>query len=255
MNKNLKISILLVTFSLLILLTGCEEVNKAEISALNTEIGLLTEIPEEEKVLRFNIENKDEDIILPDESLKSDFKLDEYYILTFDDNKNLVSYNHFDFEYPEARSLEVPEEVPVVEEEEIETKVNPIPPISQEIDLEGYEVFEDFETDFLNFADEVKITLYTDAEQDEDGEWMFDDGHQWTLIAEVDEQVYKLFDERIQMADLDLNIYTKDEDLHVILSQSSTAGFQVLDYTFDTESNTFIPEVAFQLEGDINKLN
>jgi len=105
-----------------------------------------------------------------------------------------------------------------------------------------------------NGSEEI-ISMYVDAHQEPNGEIHWDDGQNWLLLVEEQDQNYILFNDYIQLGTLRFHIYTEDDDFHITTIQSTTANLQITEYKFDKESKEFISTPKYRTEGNVNMLH
>ena len=96
------------------------------------------------------------------------------------------------------------------------------------------------------------IELYTAAQKDTSGAIMWDDGQNWLLIVRDGNKEYPLFDDRIQLGQLDYLVYASSaKKTHIIVTYSDTTSMKVSDYSFDRDQMCFMQKVVYN-PSDIN---
>lgn len=87
---------------------------------------------------------------------------------------------------------------------------------------------------------EETIELYTAAEKDSKGEIAWDDGQRWLLTVVDSNAEFVLFDNYVQLGELNYWLYTSEENtLHITTIQNCDAEFIVSDYIFDSHNKRF----------------
>lgn len=87
---------------------------------------------------------------------------------------------------------------------------------------------------------EESIELYTAAEKDPKGKIAWDDGQRWLLRIVDGNSEYVLFDDYVQLGDLNYWLYTSEQNtVHLTTIQNCSAGFIVTDYIFDSQQKRF----------------
>lgn len=108
----------------------------------------------------------------------------------------------------------------------------------------------------LDFVDQFGIDtvkVYTDAEKVGD-EFLYDDGNTFILVAESSQGSYELFNKRLQLGDIKVNVYTEDDKKLVIsLLEEQTAGISFK--TFEKTKDDYFLEIDhYQGQGNINMI-
>lgn len=87
---------------------------------------------------------------------------------------------------------------------------------------------------------EESIKLYTAAGKDSKGEIAWDDGQRWLLTVIDGNTEYILFDNYVQLGDLNYWVYTSEQNaVHITTVQNCSASFIVTDYIFDSKKKRF----------------
>lgn len=92
-----------------------------------------------------------------------------------------------------------------------------------------------WENDYSDFyQDGFKISIYINAEKDEQGSFLMDDGQNWLACAEIDGKNYYIFpDEYIQLGSIECNVYMDDLDNpYILLSSSGTASYSLTEFIY-----------------------
>lgn len=125
---------------------------------------------------------------------------------------------------------------------------------TDKIDVTGLSLLDSYIIDFDNNGTDETISLYTAAEKDSNGEIMWDDGQNWQLLVEGTDTDYVLFDDYVQLGSIKFYVYTSDDDFYITTIQTSTASLKLTEYHFHKESNSFISNVRFETNGNVNML-
>lgn len=96
------------------------------------------------------------------------------------------------------------------------------------------------------------IILYTTAEVNDKGEIIWDDGQNWSLFVEDGEQVYKLFDQYVQLGSAYFEFseyYMNSGKIPTItLLVSEGAQFYLRNYSYDKANKNFTQELLYTSE-------
>ena len=135
------------------------------------------------------------------------------------------------------------------EENLVEKKIYPEDKVAYENFNEAFSLGLDFVDQFG--IDSVKV--YTDAEKVGD-EFLYDDGNTFILLAESSKGTYELFNKRVQLGDIKVNVYTEDDNKLVIsLLEDQTAGISFK--TFEKSLYDYFTEIDhYQGQGNINMI-
>lgn len=168
-----------------------------------------------------------------------------------------LSYNKNTLELVQINDNLTSENIDQNEEKEAEAEEEK--PTEKKIYAEDKLAYEGFNEAFslgLNFVDQFGIDtvkIYTDAEKVGD-EFLYDDGNTFILVAESSQGSYELFNKRLQLGDIKVNVCTEDDKKLVIsLLEEQTAGISFK--TFEkTKDDYFIEVDHCQGEGNINMI-
>ena len=103
----------------------------------------------------------------------------------------------------------------------------------------------------------IELEVYANAQVDENGELLLDDGQEWALIARDGQKIYPLVERSyIQNGRLNYTVYTNydDEKLHILVENHSGASIIYYDYTYNETEETFECKTIFEAN-NINVLN
>lgn len=116
--------------------------------------------------------------------------------------------------------------------------------------------YQDCNYDFDHDDVEETVTLYTNAQRDDKGDFLWDDSQDWILTVEGNNGNYILYDEHMH-GKLEMFVsekYKKDGNItpSVRLVISTSAGFEIKEYTYS--DGNFREEIVYNA-GDINELS
>ncbi|PHV72291.1 hypothetical protein CS063_02105 [Sporanaerobium hydrogeniformans] len=101
---------------------------------------------------------------------------------------------------------------------------------------------------------EEKLLLYSEAQQDQQGNYMLDDGQNWLLVAQIGEEFYPLFGPGyIQLGTLKYTAYedyTK-ETFGVLINRTEGAGIKLYECVYDKTAKAFKRSLVYQTTGNI----
>lgn len=129
-----------------------------------------------------------------------------------------------------------------------------IRPISaSEKDISNYTLLEEYQVDFNNDSVEDKVELYAQVGVTEDGEYMWDDGQRWLLLARTGDSVYIIFDDYVQLGRLYVKLYESYEDnsVHLTTVLEVGAAYVIKDYTYSSSDDNFKEELILE-QSNIN---
>ncbi len=100
---------------------------------------------------------------------------------------------------------------------------------------------------------QAEVKLYTSAEKDENGEFLWDDGNQWVLEVQKDGEYYTLINKYVQLGKVSVMTAADDSGEGVITAVVSTgSGISVEKYTYNGTS--FEGETVYN-SGVLNVIN
>lgn len=247
-----KITIILI---LILIFTGCDNVktnNGSSSAGSENNVDTSTNLTEVTGVLETKyIENNIKYIILDVENISK--KLDAGDVKDFEileDGQILkLTYNE-EKKVVDLLSVEDPEKN--TDTNTSATSNNRVISYSETFSLEGLNEYKNADLqNFLEFGFE-KVILYTDAENDGQGDFYWDDGNRFVLIAHKGEGGYILFDKRVQIGESKVNIYSIEDSLNISMLEYGTANISFRVYKFVDDE--FIESIKYQGEGNVNML-
>lgn len=195
------------------------------------------------------------DLEVNGELLKIDCSAYDDFGLIESGSKVDLNYDKNTFELVEINEILANETTDLNENQEAEKEKLAEKKIYAE-DKVAYEKFNEAFSLDLDFVDQFgidSVKVYTDAEKVGD-EFLYDDGNTFILVAESSQGTYELFNKRVQLGDIKVNVYTEDDNKLVIsLLESQTAGISFK--TFEkTRDDYFIEIDHYQGQGNINMI-
>jgi len=109
----------------------------------------------------------------------------------------------------------------------------------------------------LNFSADAnaKLSLYVNAAKGSDGQFLFDDGQDWLLIAEMFLRHYPLFPRKfVQLGRVHYAAFYEFggeayDIFHVLVTVTQSAGYEIYDCIFDNDKKAFRVEPVYLAEG------
>lgn len=250
---------LILIFGLILLLSGCnndiqnsnasqETITANTVSVLSGELKTkyiendinYMEIEKDDKVYKLNSEDVE------------DFELFvDGQIITLEHDENNVVTDILSVEDPEIKEDTQNDET-VDESNKVISFQENIDSFQENIDINNLtEYYLVDVSDFTN-GEVESVVVYTDAEKDSNGEFMWDDGHVFKVVANSNNGGYILFDERIQLGSLNVNVYMNGDKLNVSILDYGTA--HIRHRVFEKDGNSFIENIYFNGNENINMI-
>jgi len=136
-----------------------------------------------------------------------------------------------------------------------EKQGDPISPIQDEKYMSGLNLFSSSDLDIDNDGENETLEVYCEGSIGVDGEYLLDDGENWTVILRKGENIYPLFDKAyIQFGKIQYAIYQDYNDYdrtHVIVECKTGTAVYYYDCTYDEESGNILRNNFF----DANNIN
>lgn len=130
--------------------------------------------------------------------------------------------------------------------------------IERDNNNEQYKSLNKFEScayDFDHDDVEENITLYTSADKDESGQFMWDDSQDWVLAVEGNNGAYTLYENHERgVLELYVSEYYKEggEEPAIRLVISTSSCFEIREYTY--RDGKYLEEIVYNA-GDLNELS
>jgi hypothetical protein len=132
--------------------------------------------------------------------------------------------------------------------EDLETDSKKVVIKPQKIETFPVSLYDQTEFDLDRDGENERIEMYVNAEKDDKGEFMWDDGHNWLFVVKDGEHTYPLFDGWVQLGKLSFWLIESNGTPMIILLKTGTAEFNLQTFTFNAEESGFIQEVHFNPE-------
>ena len=203
--------------------------------------------------------------LLKDKYVENDVKYLEFEVGTDIVKLDATEYDDFDlfeigknykFKYNQDNDLiEIRDEAKeeVVEKEDVTLGEGIVIYASDKVDISELNLIRSVETISFTDSEITKVSLYTNAVKGEDGLFHWDDSNYYLLVAETETQDYILFENTIQLGELDFSVFMKDNVLNIATLYTSTADLNFTVYEFN---GTGFNEVPYYVgSGDINMIS
>ena len=119
------------------------------------------------------------------------------------------------------------------------------------IGAEGLNVY--WEHGNLQFAADpnARLVLYTSAENDSSGGFLFDDGNTWLLAMETSFGKYALLPKtHVQLGSIHCSAFIDDgNEFHVLVTVVQSAGYRIYDCVFDASAKIFQVKPVYEEAG------
>ncbi|MEF9959091.1 MAG: hypothetical protein RR448_08495 [Niameybacter sp.] len=92
------------------------------------------------------------------------------------------------------------------------------------------------------------IEGYSEAQMDEQGKFMLDDGQRWAIIIREGEKVYPVYGPKYnQLGQIEYTTYLDEENgLHIVVYDIQGAGMAITEYSFDTKEKAFVGKLVYE---------
>lgn len=194
-----------------------------------------------------NMSTSGEDITLEIEDLElhDSLELEEFYLIAYDDNMTLHSIEKDEY----LKSIVLKNMEQGIEDETTEIKPQ------DKVDLSNLTLLDQYIYDFNLDGFDEKISMYTAAQRDENGNIMWDDGQRWLFVVEGKDEDYVLFDDYVQLANINYHVYTEDDEFNIVSSYVGGANLTLSNYKYDTQNHVFLKSTSFDTSGNVNMLH
>ncbi len=116
--------------------------------------------------------------------------------------------------------------------------------------------YDRYDVDINGDGKDDSVILYTGADQAATGEWVFDDGQEWTLVATVDDASYALFERKyVQNGKVSYDMYRGETDglIHIVVTCTQGSAMDINDYSYTLENG--FTKVPVYVSGAINPVH
>lgn len=182
---------------------------------------------------------------LLDEEIFDDLEPLDHYMVAYDEDYNIMALQSNEavaelmLAGQEAESSQPIEEIESVEN----------------MDTTDLTLLDSYSVDVFGDQEEETISMYTDAQKDPEGNIMWDDGQQWTLVVEGRDKDFVLFDDYLQLASIEYFVYTVDEEFYISTVSSGTANLTMTNYRYNRDKDTFEMVIESNTSGNVNMIH
>ena len=181
-----------------------------------------------------------------DKDLFDSVEGDEFYIYTYDGDNILKSISKNEtIKGPVLSSME----------QGIEPNPNEItdeiPPVDK-VPVEDLTILDQYEFDFKGNGDMGSIVTYTNAERNENGDMMWDDGQRWLIVVHSEDKDYVIFDDYVQLGRINSYIYSINGDFYIATLSSGTANLTLKLYIYNPDKDMFMETIQYNKDGNVN---
>ncbi len=250
-----------ISFSLLLILVltlsfGCTPNDKSNdkdntdnlSEDISMELGFLDEkyIKDDEQFIKIGANGKTLELKILDNDLFDSLESKEFY---------MVSYNKENI----VKSIETNKFIKTLVVDSMNQDINSSESNkiskSEKFDTKNLTLLDAFIIDIDNDGEDEKIAMYTRAEKEKNGDIIWDDGQDWIVLVEGKDKDYVLFNDYVQLGNIDLFVYTIEDDFYIAILQSSTANLTLKEYKFNSDKKEFEANVRFNTTGNVNMLH
>lgn len=246
-SKRKFIAIFLVIFTLLFSV-ACNNQDNTE-KNITVKLGIVSEKYQDDNNMKVKLDIDGEnsvDLFLNDKDEYEDIEEDKYYMVTYNKDKEIIFIEKSGF----INDI-MTKNTEKNNQDKKDLKLDKIQ-LREAVDLEGFNLIDSYE---LVEEKSLKISMYTNADKDKDGNFMWDDGQYWKLIVHTDEGDYLLYDNYLQIGQLKFLVYFEDEDLNICLFETSSSGLKLINYEFEKDHNYFEGELEFNANDNVNLIH
>lgn len=179
-----------------------------------------------------------------DDTLFDSLKPFQLYMVAYDENYNVISIEKT------AQVADLVLDGQVIDEPTITEEIQ----ASSSLDTSGFTLLDSYSIDIYGDEEDEKISMYTDAEKDPEGNIMWDDGQNWTIVVQGKEGSFVLFDDYLQLASLEYFVYTVEDDFYIATVNSGTANLTMTEYLYIEESDIFEKTIKSDTSGNVNMI-
>lgn len=132
-----------------------------------------------------------------------------------------------------------------------------IAPIQDDDYVEGLNLIYSYTCDIDNDSNDETIDVYCAAERDGTGNLMLDDGQEWSVILQKENDAYPLFERSyVQLGEVSYSAYESYDDnkFHILITNKQGASIIIYDCYYDKEAEELRREMVYQSE-NINMIS
>lgn len=247
MNKNLKTSVFLVLLSfLLIFSVGCSKNNIGETEKnITVKLGLIEDKNEKDGVysIAFTPDGESKlSLTLEDKAIFDTIQLEQYYMVTYNDEKKVILIENSQLinELMGKNSGNG----------KYGGKIDKV----EKVDLEGYNLVDSYDLTGSFEKYNFKVSMYTTAEKDSNGAFLWDDGQNWKVVCHNSDGDFLLYDNYLQIGQLKFFVYEENDLLQIAILETGSATIGLVNYTYDEVKDTFNGKIEFLADDNVNLL-
>lgn len=244
--------LLIITLMAFVVLTGCTQSTPAptnEAAAANSSENVVIQKENTEgTVAETYVEDNKKYIDL--KVSENIIKLDATNVQNFESIKAEEIYR-VEYESESKRIVDITKINVIPVENQDQPRNKRVINIESSLDLTGLNEFKVADISSFPEFGITRVVLYTDAAKDDRG-FHWDDGNRFVLVAHTADSGYILFDQRIQLGGMDVNIYSLDGVLYIAAMDSATADLNFRIY--ELINGNFEEDIIFDGQGNINML-
>ena len=246
LTKN--IGLLLMIISLLVISFGCtNKSNQVNEEKTSIEVGFLESKSIEGDKHYISIDTTKEKIQLEikDKNIYDSLIDNEFYMVSYNEDKVVKSIEN---------NLHIKDLVLNGLKKEPIDNGEPLSEIlpTNKINVDNLTLLDSYNFDFDEDGTDETIAIYTAAQKDSNGNIAWDDGQNWLLVVQDEDKDYELFNNYVQLGNINFYVYTQDDDYYISTLQTGTAGLTMTQYEYDKDNNKFISTVPFNTKGNMN---
>ena len=174
------------------------------------------------------------------------------YIITYNGKEGTPKYEYI------SQTKERQEEDGDKQEDIYDLEGELITPIQDNDYTEGLNLIDSSICDIDNDANSEMIDVYCQAELDEQGNPMFDDGQEWSIVLRKENKVYPLFERSyIQLGGLSYQAFESFEDnmYHILVIHEESSLMVIYDCIYNPETKELRREKVYEQYNIINYRN
>ena len=174
---------------------------------------------------------------------------DEFYIYTYNSNNILKSISKNEtIKGPVLNSMAQGIEP---SDGEVTDEISPV----DKVPVDDLTILDQYEFDLKGNGDMESIATYTNAERNENGDIMWDDGQRWLIVVHSEDKDYVIFDDYVQLGQINSYIYSINGDFYIATLSSGTANLTLKLYIYNPDKDLFMETIPFNTDGNVNMLH
>lgn len=247
-NKN--ISLVLVVVLAISVLSACtpkvDEPADNEILLQNAGFTATKTVKDDKNFIEIGNNGSTINLEVMDKDIYDSIEEDEFYIYTYNSENILKSFSKNEtIKGPVLNSMEQGIEP---NPNEVTDEISPV----DKVPVEDLTILDQYEFDFKGNGDMGSIVTYTNAERNENGDMMWDDGQRWLIVVHSEDKDYVIFDDYVQLGQINSYVYTIEDNFYIATLSTGTANLTLKSYLYDKDKDVFIETIPFNTEGNVN---